>query len=724
MTCETESETLPRPFCFVQEECLPHSHQAKGGSPALNNSFFEAIKTDEMQINMQSADYVFLGAGASATLLLMSMEKHGLLTDKKVVILDPDEKNNNDKTYCFWSSDLEDPARSCLPLISHRWDKINVNRNGDKHSSGSKKYHHISSIDLYNEQRRIIEAHQIQRLYSAVEQIESDGNLVKISSIPGSWISEKVFDSRTPRFKPVGKDDAHLHQSFLGYVVELQSEQSAEQSADLMDFDVEQDGATQFMYVLPFSKNKMLVEVTRFGVEKINEERAKTLLDNYIRNRFGAYQIVDTERGCIPMSTAAPDVESIPCVIPIGSRAGALKPSTGYAFKTMYFHAESVCRSLLSQQKPKQISRPLRFRLYDRLLLLILLKQPFLGKTIFESLFRKNALADILRFLDEKTSIVQEIKIFSTLPVSPFLKALGWVAYSRCQQHARSLSVLLLTALLILLQQNLPQYYEQIQWILFAAGLLMVGIPHGAIDHLLETNNLYGKIKVGFILKYIGLAVLYFLVWAIAPLPALLFFVLFSAWHFGQADALDWKFSKFRPLVNLVWGCNILTVICLGHIQETNYVLQSMKIQQLAIGETQAANAVVLLVALSVIWALAKSNLPMLLGILAVYFATRLPLVSAFGLYFVGQHSLIVWSHLKKSMSTGNLALYTKALPFTAGAVLLFGMLAYCYQAGILQNFESQWLTLFFVFISCISFPHVMAMSSFYDNVFFRKQGL
>ena len=47
---------------------------------------------------IEKVDYLFVGSGASCTLLLMSMESEGLLSDKKVMIIDPDRKLKNDKT--------------------------------------------------------------------------------------------------------------------------------------------------------------------------------------------------------------------------------------------------------------------------------------------------------------------------------------------------------------------------------------------------------------------------------------------------------------------------------------------------------------------------------------------------------------------------------------------------------------------------------------------------
>ena len=114
-----------------------------------------------MQDPTTKVDYLFSGAGASATLLLLNMEKQGLLQDKKILIIDPDTKHNNDKTYCFWSEQNEPLTLLCRNLISHQWDEVSVNRN-IKESLLPKKYFHISSIDVYKELRRIINQYNFQ----------------------------------------------------------------------------------------------------------------------------------------------------------------------------------------------------------------------------------------------------------------------------------------------------------------------------------------------------------------------------------------------------------------------------------------------------------------------------------------------------------------------------------------------------------------------------------
>lgn len=667
-----------------------------------------------MQDHTTKVDYLFSGAGASATLLLLNMEKQGLLKDKKILIIDPDTKHNNDKTYCFWSEENEPLTLLCRNLISHQWDEVSVNRNIQE-SLLPKKYFHISSIDVYKELRRIINQYNFQRIQGSVIEMIAIKNGVKVITDSNIWESSLVFDSRPPKYLPPKNDDTHLLQSFIGYVITTDDPILNTNCMDLMDFNVEQLGATQFMYVLPLGEGKILVELTRFGIEPITQKEANSVLDLYITRRFGNYQILDIEIGCIPMSTADISVESLPGVIAIGGRAGAVKPSTGYAFKNMFNHAERLADSLKRNIEPAVIVDSSRFRFYDRLLLLILTRQPSQGKPIFEALFKKNEIKNVFQFLDEKTTLIQDIRIFLTLPIKPFLKAVGWVVSSRMQTVIIPFILLLLSLLLLLLFKTAPNTFNFVQITLFIVGMFLVGIPHGAVDHLLETGNFKTRIKLGFVIKYISLALLNLVIWIFFPTVALLFFIGYSAWHFGQNDWREWQPNTINLIKNSVWGIFIFSIILCGHVAETNDILDNMKVLKIPLTDVEGKNVSALVAGAAIAWAIFEKRWRMLLSCLMLLVSIELPLISSFGLYFIGQHSLNGWSHLKRGMSVDNKSLYLKALPFTIGSLVLFAAFLYLLKNNYLSEFNESLITIFFVFISCISFPHVIVMNRFYN---------
>ena len=415
------------------------------------------------------------------------------------------------------------------------------------------------------------------------------------------------------------------------------------------------------------------------------------------------------------MSTADISVEPLPGVIPIGGRAGAVKPSTGYAFKNMFTHAEKLVDSLKRNSKPAVIASSSRFRFYDRLLLLILTRQPSQGKSIFEALFNKNETKNVLQFLDEKTTLIQDIRIFLTLPIKPFLKAVGWVVSSRMQRLIKPFILLLLSLLLLLLFKTVPHIFNFIQITMFTVGMFLVGIPHGAVDHLLETGNFKSRIKLGFIINYMSLALLNLALWLYFPMVALLFFIAYSAWHFGQTDLREWKPKTINPIKNAIWGIFILSIILCGHVAETNHILDNLHVLKIPLTYIDGKKASALLAIVAITWAIVEKRWVMLLSSLMLLVSIDLPLISSFGLYFIGQHSLNGWSHLKQGMSVDNKSLYLKALPFTIGALVLFAAFIYLLRNNYLCEFSENLITIFFVFIACISFPHVIAMNKFYN---------
>jgi Brp/Blh family beta-carotene 15,15'-monooxygenase len=82
-----------------------------------------------------------------------------------------------------------------------------------------------------------------------------------------------------------------------------------------------------------------------------------------------------------------------------------------------------------------------------------------------------------------------------------------------------------------------------VQITVLLAGIILVGFPHGAFDHLVARPVLAPRLGrlwwVPFGLAYVGLAGLVWLAWMLAPLPTLLLFLAGSVLHFGLGDVED-----------------------------------------------------------------------------------------------------------------------------------------------------------------------------------------
>ena len=64
-----------------------------------------------------------------------------------------------------------------------------------------------------------------------------------------------------------------------------------------------------------------------------------------------------------------------------------------------------------------------KFRLYDSVLLQVLSNQLLPGDVIFSSLFKKNPVQRIFRFLDNQSSLLDDFQIMTSVPTRIFLPA-------------------------------------------------------------------------------------------------------------------------------------------------------------------------------------------------------------------------------------------------------------------------------------------------------------
>ena len=631
------------------------------------------------------------------------MDRQQLLANKKILIIDPSEKIENDKTFCFWANQEDEIYRDYASIISHQWSSIQINESSPE-PIAPLNYFHINAIDLYNKARALIQKFNITHELGKVLGI-SEGNFVKVDSSNQSYYAPLVFDSRSIDYEKLKKSSHFIYQSFYGLKVKLKKQLFNSSVYRMMDFRVPQDVATQFVYILPYDGSNGLIELTRFGRQVIDKDVAKNELSRFIDKNFGEYEIEDEEFGIIPMAPIDMDVNTSKKIIQIGTRAGSVKPSTGYAFKNMYAHAKSICSNGI---QPKKITPNKRFAFYDELLLIILSKWPAMGKPIFERLFSKKSGKFVLDFLDEKTTIFQDISIFGKLQISVFLKAI--VYWFKERSTSFLFTMLFIVSIFFFENDSSGELFlNKFQLGLFASGLLLVGIPHGALDHLTESISSKKKITLSFTLTYLGLMVPIFCIWYYLPLSGLIIFLIYSAWHFGQTDMNHWKIQS--PVLNFLWGITLLSYMLFSHPFDFTSIIQYLGITIAEIDDVFPLVSKTLLFCCIGI-ALYKKKLDWILWCIFLLLSTNISLLLTFGIYFIFHHSRIGWMDLKSKLKVSHLNMFFKALPFNLGAVLIYFIFFVKGNFTIEQN-----VSYFFIFLSCISFPHVICMSYFYKNL-------
>ncbi|MFN4946080.1 MAG: Brp/Blh family beta-carotene 15,15'-dioxygenase, partial [Chryseotalea sp.] len=299
-----------------------------------------------------------------------------------------------------------------------------------------------------------------------------------------------------------------------------------------------------------------------------------------------------------------------------------------------------------------------------------------------------------------------ELRIFSVLPIFFFFKtAFKDVCFSLFR-ISPVVQTLFLTLFCILFD-NLQ--IQQAIWLLIGLGFFTIGIAHGAIDHVTHQNIRNNVDLLKFIVSYVGKGILLGLLWYWQPDFALLAFLIFSAWHFGQADFEAWKLPS--SFFSFLWGTFILGFLLMSHYEETITIVEFLpgliSVNSLKNLPTDSLLFIqVFLYGIGIALAVYTRNVYILLSLFNLYLFIYLPLLISFGLFFIFQHSQHGFTFLKNQLNISTKQFILKALPFSLAGSLF--IISFIYFAD-----QPNW-GLFFILLSCLSMPHVISMDIFY----------
>ncbi len=371
-------------------------------------------------------DYIIIGAGAAGLMLADAMISDDFFKDKSILLLDKDHKQTNDRTWCFW----EKGEGQFDHLVHKRWNHIYF---GGKQFSKQFNIHPyaykmIRGVDFYTARFSKIEAaSNITFLQTEVLNVEDEGQSVAVSTATDTFIGQQAFNSIFD-YKMATHQEKYplLQQHFIGWVVKTKEPVFDIDQATYMDFSIEQKGNTRFMYVLPYTENKALVEYTLFSEDLLPKEEYEIAIKAYLKNTLGVsvYELEETEMGSIPMTCYDFKEHHSANVRYIGTAGGWAKPSTGYTFASTARKIPVLIDYIKSGKPLQNLSFKNRFWWYDLLFLDVLHKDNTNGFRIFESLFKNRSPQLIFKFLDEQTSLWEDIKYIWGCPKKPFIKAL------------------------------------------------------------------------------------------------------------------------------------------------------------------------------------------------------------------------------------------------------------------------------------------------------------
>lgn len=389
---------------------------------------------------MHKYDYIITGTGCAGLSLAYQFCQSEWGKRQKILLLDRRPKDQNDRTWCYWSS--EAPTYQSAQKFS--WDQLEFFSKDDYQVQSIAPYQYICirGIDFYEEVSQVIRLNpNVDWRIEKVTSLENQSQGAKVYTDQGSYQAKMVFNSIPLNQKPIPSDSLFIRQHFYGFFIETEKDVFDDLKVRLMDFRVPSEKDVRFFYILPFSPNKALVEFTVFSDTVFKTETYQKHIESYIAQQLGIekYQITEQERGIIPMTDFAFPRHQGKHILNMGTVGGMTKPTTGYTFKNIQRDALQIVQSLRQNQLHyfnPQKSR--RFRFYDRLLLYLMKNEPHTIEAIMRSLFLSNDHRRVLKFLDEKTYLYEEAQIFLHLPWMPFLRSLYQVHIQKSISHALS----------------------------------------------------------------------------------------------------------------------------------------------------------------------------------------------------------------------------------------------------------------------------------------------
>lgn len=365
---------------------------------------------------------IISGAGCAGLSLATRLVESGKFADRKLIIVDRSLDVRNDRTWCFW----EQRPGYFDDIVYRKWSELYFH--GADFSKlldiSPYQYKMIRGIDFYQRCLKALrQAPNVELMTGKVNTVGT-GEIAAWVEIDGKRLEgEYVFNSILFEQPKQARNWYFLKQHFKGWIIQTDRPVFQPEKATLMDFRPSQAHGTTFVYVLPFSDTRALVEYTLFTRDLLKPEEYDKALKEYIAQHVysGSYKIEEEEFGVIPM-TNYPFSPANGRVVNIGTAGGQTKPSSGYTFQFIQKYTTAVADSLA--EGTLRLPPPsTRFSFYDSTLLQVLDRKKIEGREVFADLFRQGDVQTVLKFLDNETSFREDLSIMRRLPKGRFAMA-------------------------------------------------------------------------------------------------------------------------------------------------------------------------------------------------------------------------------------------------------------------------------------------------------------
>ena len=299
--------------------------------------------------------------------------------------------------------------------------------------------------------------------------------------------------------------------------------------------------------------------------------------------------------------------------------------------------------------------------------------------------------------------------------------------------------LLIFGCLLLIFQQYILPVATNTQFFIFLAGIVLLGVPHGAADLLVASQNANDGSepfsKIHFLLVYLSRLFLFAAILWFFPVAGNLLFIFFAAYHFGETDLYQFKTDTILgKLFVISYGLVILSVILLHHFQEVKplfQMFQSGKENTAFINWIDANRYLILSVAgilfftSTFIYFLKNAgsdkneNGQFLIRFAVIVFILfNLPMLLGFTFYFVVWHSVLslrnIIGYLRNDKSVSVNGITRQIILYSSLAIVgiaIFGL------TGFMFSSSSAIMGYLFLGLAVLTAPHMQIMHDMYRRI-------
>lgn len=377
-----------------------------------------------------SYDIAIIGGGL-AGLSLAAQLSDDRFSSFSIIVIEPRLEYERDKTWSYWRAQAHEYSEyEAATWAAWRLTIAQNNVVVRQHLAEYFCYASISSDTFYQATLSKIKAcKHIQFMQS--EQVESlvieNGHtVIALKSAQNIKIKQVIFDSRLVTQQKPNSNKSQLNQHFLGIEITSDLELFDDDCIDLMDFQPTSHGI-HFMYILPYTKSRALVESTWICAHFHHGDYMQEL-NHYLAKRWpnAQFKIAYTETGCLPLHNITAREYNLGNVhiIPIGTAAGTMRAATGYAFLETLSDSKRLAHLLSTKKRLTVFKRNKIDMLMDALFLSFLAKNASFGPHCFMQMFSNCAPASLIRFLSGQANWRDRLNVVLSIPTAPMLKHL------------------------------------------------------------------------------------------------------------------------------------------------------------------------------------------------------------------------------------------------------------------------------------------------------------